>query len=46
MKLIKIKNGVYYIKLDGMDTPIKLSKYIYEKWSEYVPKEKLTPLEN
>ena len=32
MKLIKIKNEVYYVKIDHLDIPIKLSKYIYNKW--------------
>ena len=42
MKLIKIKNEVYYVKIDHLDIPIKLTKYIYNKWCNYITNAKVS----
>jgi hypothetical protein len=34
MRLLKVRDGKYFIKVPNLDIPIEINKYLFERWSK------------
>ena len=32
IQLLSIKNGKYFVKVEGLEVPVTLNKYLYDRW--------------